>query len=448
MRSNTSELLAGAVGCAAGLAVLAWGTLRRERRLRRLSAEVERLEATLAAQARDLARASAEADQRARELTQSQKMEAIGRLAGGVAHDFNNLLTVISGRAELLLDELPPEHPSRDHAEQIERTSARGAGLTHQLLAFSRQQVLRPRVLDLNATVVELEKMLGRVIGEDVHVELRLEAGLGRVLADASQVEQVLMNLAVNARDAMPRGGRLTFRTASARLDAGAAERLAMPAGPCVVLEVQDTGTGMDEATRLRIFEPFFTTKEAGKGTGLGLATVYGIVRQSGGAIEVESASGAGTTFRLFLPCVDAAERPVLPPAAAGDPDTGDETILLLEDEGSVRELAERQLTDRGYRVLAVAKCAEALELAEQHDGPIDLLLTDVVLPQMSGPEVAERLGVLRPAVKVLYVSGYTDDALGGHGVLGPGIALLTKPFTSAQLGRKVREVLDGRSAS
>ena len=204
----------------------------------------------------------------------------------------------------------------------------------------------------------------------------------------------------------------------------------------------------MDEATRLRIFEPFFTTKEPGKGTGLGLATVYGIVQQSGGAIEVESAPGQGTTFRLFLPCVDPAERPALLPAPARDADTGDETILLLEDETAVREMAERQLTARGYRVLAVAKCTEALELAEQHDGPIDLLLTDVILPQMSGPEVAARLGVFRPAVKVLYVSGYTDDALDGHGVLGPGIAFLAKPFTSVQLGRKVREVLDDPSAS
>jgi CheY-like chemotaxis protein len=256
------------------------------------------------------------------------------------------------------------------------------------------------------------------------------------------------MNLAVNARDAMPRGGRLTFRTRSARLDAADAERLAMPAGPCILLEVRDTGVGIDEATRIRIFEPFFTTKESGKGTGLGLATVYGIVQQSGGAVEVESEPGQGTTFRLFLPCADPVERPVLPPASTGDPDTGDETILLLEDETGVREMAERQLTARGYRVLAVAKCMEALELAERHAGPIDLLLTDVILPQMSGPEVAARLGAVRPGVKVLYVSGYTDDALDGHGVLGPGIAFLAKPFTSAQLGRKVREVLDDPSAS
>jgi signal transduction histidine kinase/CheY-like chemotaxis protein len=382
------------------------------------------------------------------QLTHAQKMEAVGRLAGGVAHDFNNLLTIIVGRAELVLDALPPEHPAREHADQIERASTRGAGLTHQLLAFSRQQVLRPRVLDLNAAVVELERMLGRMIGEDVHLELELEAGLGPVLADASQVEQVLMNLAVNARDAMPRGGRLTFRTTSGELDGGAAERLAMPAGSCVVVEVRDTGIGMDEATRLRIFEPFFTTKEPGKGTGLGLATVYGIARQSGGAIEVESVPGQGTTFRLFLPRVDPAERPDLPLAPVGDSDTGDETILLLEDETDVREMAERQLTARGYRVLAAAKCGEALELAERHDGPIDLLLTDVILPQMSGPEVAARLSVLRPAAKVLYVSGYTDDALGEHGVLGPGIAFLAKPFTSARLGRKVREVLDDRSES
>jgi signal transduction histidine kinase len=381
-------------------------------------------------------------------LTHAQKMEAVGRLAGGVAHDFNNLLTVIAGRSELLLEELAPEHPSRDHAEQIERASARGAGLTHQLLAFSRQQILRPRVLDLNAAVVELERMLGRVIGEDIHVELDLDAGLGRVLADPSQVEQVLMNLAVNARDAMPRGGQLTFRTRSAAIDAAAAERLAMPAGPCVLLEVRDTGVGIDEATRLRIFEPFFTTKESGKGTGLGLATVYGIVRQSGGAVEVESEPGQGTAFRLFLLCADPVERPAQPPAVIGGPDTGDETILLLEDEAGVREMAERQLTARGYRVLAVAKCTDALELAERLDGPIDLLLTDVVLPQMSGPEVAARLGALRPGVKVLYVSGYTDDALDGHGVLGPGISFLAKPFTSAQLGRKVREVLDDPSAS
>ena len=385
-----------------------------------------------------------ERDRSQAQLAQAQKLEAVGRLAGGVAHDFNNLLTVIAGRAELLLDELPPGHPARDHADQIERTSGRGASLTHQLLAFSRQQVLQPRALDLNAAVVELERMLGRVIGEDVHVELDLEAGLSPVLADGSQVEQVLMNLAVNARDAMPRGGRLTFRTTSGDLDAVAAERLAMPAGPCVVLEVGDTGTGMDETTRLRVFEPFFTTKGPGKGTGLGLATVYGIVRQSGGAIEVESAPGRGTTFRLFLPLAESAARPEPSPAPAGGADAGRETIVLLEDETDVREMAARQLTARGYRVLGAAKGTEALEIAARHDGPIDLLLTDVILPQMSGPEVAARFAAIRPAARVLYVSGYTDDAVGEHGVLAPGIAFLAKPFTSAQLGRKVREVLDG----
>ena len=379
-----------------------------------------------------------------RQLTQAQKLEAVGRLAGGVAHDFNNLLTVIQGRVELVLDELPPDHPVRGHADLIQRTGERAAALTHQLLAFSRRQILRPRVLDLNAVVAELEKMLGRVIGEDVEVELELGAELGRVKADASQIDQVLMNLALNARDAMPRGGRLTIRTVNVGLEAAAAERLGAPPGHYVMLEVRDTGVGMDEATRLRMFEPFFTTKAPGKGTGLGLATVYGIIQQSGGHVEVDSAPGRGASFRIFLPRVT---EPVELEATTARPArvrAGTETVLLLEDEAEVRAMVRAMLVGQGYRVLEAEQGVEALEIAERENGPIDLLVTDVVMPQQSGPELARRLVARRPQTRVLYISGYPDDALGEHGVLHPGVAFLAKPFTAAELARKVREVLDG----
>ncbi len=374
------------------------------------------------------------------QLTHAQKMEAVGRLAGGVAHDFNNLLTVIRGRAEQMLERLPPEHPLRRHADLIHRTGDRAAALTQQLLAFSRRQLMQPEVLDLNAVVGDMERMLRRVIGEDVAIEIVPERALGRVRADASQIEQVVMNLAVNARDAMPRGGTLTIRTANAE---AAAREAGVPGGRYVALEVRDTGVGMDAQTRQRIFEPFFTTKEPGKGTGLGLATVYGIVAQSGGHIEVETAPGRGAAFRIYLPRVDAPDDAPVAAVAAADAAGGSETLLLLEDERDVREMAAEILTGQGYEVLGAARCVEALGLAERHEGPIQLLVTDVVMPEMSGPEVASRLVALRPDLKVLYVSGYADDALGQHGVLEPGVAFLPKPFTSRELARKVREVLD-----
>jgi signal transduction histidine kinase/CheY-like chemotaxis protein len=379
------------------------------------------------------------------QLLHSQKMEAVGRLAGGVAHDFNNLLTVIRGRAEYLSDSLPADDPLRREADLILETGDRAAALTRQLLTLSRKQVRRLTRLDLDAVVAAMEEMLLRTIGEDVAVELVLGGDVGHVLADGSQVEQVVLNLAVNARDAMPRGGTLTIRTGEAVVAADG--HPAPPPGRYVTLEVRDTGVGMDEATRQRIFEPFFTTKDPGKGTGLGLATVYAVVQQSGGHVEVESAPGQGATFRVYLPRMEDGVEPETPGGPPAGPDTGRETILLVEDEAAVRRLAREGLGARGYRVLEAAKGAEALELAAQHRGPIHLLLTDVVMPGMSGAEVAARIVALRPTTQMLYVSGYPDDALGPHGVLAPGIAFLAKPFTVGELARKVRQVLDGAAA-
>ena len=378
------------------------------------------------------------------QLEQAQKMDAIGRLAGGVAHDFNNLLTVILGRTDMLLEPMPPEHPMRRGIELIRRTAGRAAELTRQLLAFSRKQVLEPVVLDLNAVAIEMKDMLGRLIGEDVALLTTPSPGLGRVKADRGQIEQVLMNLAVNARDAMPQGGRLIVETAEVELDEEYARRhVGARPGPHVMLAVSDTGTGIPREIQSQIFEPFFTTKEPGKGTGLGLATVYGIVKQSGGYIEVESEPGRGTTFRIYLPRFDAptavGDRGPRPAVAAG----GTETILLVEDEEGVRELARDILRANGYTVLEARNGAEALLISERHQGPLDLLLTDVVMPRMSGRELAERLAPLRPDLSVLYMSGYTDDAVIRHGVLGAGTAFLQKPFTPAVLVQRVRETLD-----
>ncbi len=385
------------------------------------------------------------------QLEQAQKMDAIGRLAGGVAHDFNNLLTVIVGRTDILLKPLKPEDPMRRGIELIQRTAGRAADLTRQLLAFSRKQVLEAVVLDLNVVTAEMKDMLGRLIGEDIALVTTPTPGLGRVKADRGQIEQVVMNLAVNARDAMPQGGHLIVETANVDLDADYVRRhVGARPGPHVMLAVSDSGMGIPREIQAHIFEPFFTTKEQGKGTGLGLATVYGIVKQSGGYIEVDSAPERGTTFRIYLPRVDAdakvPERAARPATPAG----GTETILLVEDEDGVRELSRDILRASGYTVLEARNGPEALLLSEQHQGPLDLLLTDVVMPRMSGRELAERLAPLRPDLNVLYMSGYTDDAVIRHGVLGAGTAFLQKPFTPTALVQRVRETLDlaGREAA
>jgi len=378
------------------------------------------------------------------ELRQAQKMEAVGRLAGGVAHDFNNLLTIIMGRSALLLGRLKAEDPSRKSVELIQKTAARAASLTGQLLAFSRKQVLQRKVLDLNAAVGEMSDMLRRLIGEDIDLLLTLGPAAGRVNADPSQLEQALLNLAVNARDAMPRGGTLGVETDRVELGPAPPDRPeALPPGPYAVLRVMDTGMGMDAATQARIFEPFFTTKGPGKGTGLGLSMVHGVVRQHGGAIHVRSVMGGGTTFEIYLPQVGAAA-----PASTGDdagsrPTTGQETILLVEDEEDVRALAREVLERQGHSVLEAGDGVQALQRYEAEGERIDLILTDVVMPRMSGRELVDRVRALRPTMPVLYMSGYTEDAILRHGVRDASMLLLGKPFTPADLIGKVREVLD-----
>ena len=378
------------------------------------------------------------------QFRQAQKMEAVGRLAGGVAHDFNNLLTVISSYSELLLHDLSAEDPRREDLEEIRKAASGAAGLTRQLLAFSRKQVLEPTVVDLNTVVAGADKMLKRLIGEDIDLVSVLAKDLGAVRADAGQVEQVILNLAVNARDAMPEGGKLTIETSNIKLDTTYVDqhRVVAP-GAYVLLSVSDTGTGMDEHTKAHVFEPFFTTKEQGKGTGLGLATVYGIVKQSGGFIWVYSELGQGTTFKIYFPLVEEA---ATVPAAHEAPGSlqGTETVLLAEDSAAVRTVANQVLTRHGYKVLEAVDGRSALEVGTRHEGPVHLLVTDVVMPEMSGRQLAERLKERRPALKVLFVSGYTDDAITRHGILEPGIAFLQKPFTPESLARKVREVLDG----
>jgi two-component system cell cycle sensor histidine kinase/response regulator CckA len=378
------------------------------------------------------------------QLEQVQKMDAIGRLAGGVAHDFNNLLTVILGRAEMLLRQVKPEDSMHRGIELIQRTAGRAADLTRQLLAFGRKQVLEPVVLDLSAVTMDMKDMLGRLIGEDIALLTTPTPGLGRVKADRGQIEQVIMNLAVNARDAMPQGGRLILETANVDLDDEFVRRhVGARTGPHVMLAVSDNGTGIPREIQAHIFEPFFTTKEQGKGTGLGLATVYGIVKQSGGYVQLNSEPDQGTTFRIYLPRLEdaaiAVDRSARPTASA----SGSETILLVEDEEGVRELARDILRATGYTVLEARNGNEALLISERHQGPLDLLLTDVVMPRMSGRELAERLGPLRPDLSVLYMSGYTDDAVIRHGVFGSGTAFLQKPFTPAALVQRVRESLD-----
>jgi len=379
------------------------------------------------------------------QLVQSQKMEAVGRLAGGIAHDFNNLLTVITTSCDLLLEDLDAKDPKREDVDQVRKAADGAAALTRQLLAFSRQQVLTPQVVNLGDVVYGVEKMLRRVIGEDVDLVTVLGPDAGAVKADVGQLEQVLMNLAVNARDAMPTGGKLTIETANVEHDPDyAREQEAAPVSRFVMLAVSDTGTGMDEATKARIFEPFFTTKELGKGTGLGLATVYGIVRQSGGFIWVYSEPGLGTTFKIYLPQVDAPAQAGTATSAPGPSRQGTETVLLVEDAAAVRSVIHEALARQGYTVLEAPNGGEALAIAARHPGPIHLLLTDVVMPGLSGRQLADQLARVRPDTKVLYTSGYTNDAVVRHGVLESGIAYLQKPFTLDGLARKVREVLDG----
>ncbi len=379
------------------------------------------------------------------QLRQSQKMEAVGRLAGGIAHDFNNLLMVISGYCEFLLERIGSDPALRGPAQEIANAAERATALTRQLLAFSRKQMLAPKVLDLNAVVTENLKMLTRMIGEDIDLVMIPGGDLGAVKADPGQIEQVIMNLAVNARDAMPDGGKLTIETGNVMLDENYARFHApVKPGEYVMLAISDTGMGMDAETQSHIFEPFFTTKGL-KGTGLGLSTVYGIVKQSEGYVWVYSEPGKGTTFKIYLPRMSATGEAIVvqPPVAAAEAGPGHETVLLVEDEANLRRLARQSLENQGYAVLEAADGAAAIQLSNAHPGPIHLLLTDVIMPGMNGRELAQRICSLRPETKVLYMSGYTENAIGHNGTLDAGVSLLQKPFTLPALKAKVREVLD-----
>jgi signal transduction histidine kinase len=377
---------------------------------------------------------------------QAQKMEAMGRLAGGVAHDFNNLLTAITGYSQLLLSSLPAGDPSRSDIEEIKKAGDRAAALVGQLMAFSRRQVREAKVVDLNGVIRNMEAMLRRLIGEDVELMAQLAGDLGRVKADPGQLEQVVMNLAVNARDAMPQGGRLTISTANVSLsETDARSRYHAQAGPHVVLSVTDTGLGMPPEVQAHLFEPFFTTKEPGKGTGLGLPTVYGIVTQSGGHIEVETAPGEGTSFRIFLPRVDS---PVSPdtPRPSGPGGRGSETVLLAEDDQAVRRLVSKVLQSGGYTVLEANSGVQAIELCRNHPDRIHLLIADVVMPGMSGMDLARQMRALRLDLRVLFVSGHTESGVRRRGVVDPKIVVLKKPFEPDALLRRVRELLGAPS--
>jgi two-component system cell cycle sensor histidine kinase/response regulator CckA len=376
------------------------------------------------------------------QLVLSQRLEAVGKLSGGIAHDFNNLLGVIIGYSEALQQSIDAENPLREAIDEIQKAGQRAATLTQQLLAFSRKQVLEPKILDLNSIVEDMRKMLRRLIGEDIELNFSMPADLGRVKADRGQLEQVILNLAVNARDAMPHGGELKIETANAQLDEKDVlrYRYVIP-GSYIVLKVSDTGTGMDAKTKSHIFEPFFTTKEKGKGTGLGLATVYGIVKQSGGYIWLESEPGMGTTFRIFLARAEGVEEEAAPaePVKKGD---GPRTILLVEDEPSLRKLTHRTLKDMGYTDLEATDATHAIDVARNTDAPIDLLLTDVIMPGMSGGDLAKKLSPENPNMHVLFMSGYTDGAIEIRGSLPPGMTVLRKPFTRDVLLRTVEGAL------
>src|SRR5438552_795961 len=377
------------------------------------------------------------------QFRQSQKMEAVGQLAGGIAHDFNNLLTAILGNTQLLLRDLPPGDANRGDVEEIRKASERAASLTRQLLAYSRRQMLQPEVLDLNVVVAEMYKMLRRLIGEHIALVTVQAPDLGHVRADPNQIEQVIVNLVVNARDAMPDGGKLTIETANVDLDdAFAQTHLGSVPGPYAMVAVTDTGVGMDASVRAHVFEPFFTTKEVGRGTGLGLATVYGIVKQSGGDVSGDSEVGRGASFQIYLPRI---EKPADAPArpARGRPARGTATVLVVDDEPAVLSLSRRALEAQGYVVLAASDPAAALRVVERHGGTIHMLVTDVVMPGLSGPELADKLAAQRPGIRVLYMSGYPGDAVVQHGGLPAGSAFLQKPFSADTLARKVRDVLD-----
>ena len=384
------------------------------------------------------------------QLMQAQKMDAVGKLAGGVAHDFNNLLTAILGYVNLIKEQVTDNPPLVSDLEEVERAAGRATGLTRQLLAFSRKQIMQPRVLDLNAVIHETSKMLGRLVGENIKVDVNLSPTLGRVLVDAGQMEQVLMNLAVNSRDAMPSGGTLTIETQNVQLTRDYHRRSVVQTGSYVMVAVSDTGIGISPETQSRIFEPFFTTKEPGQGTGLGLATVYGIVKQSGGFIWVYSEPGHGSTFKIYLPVVqddEAVESLAAPTSAATTPASPapggrGETVLLVEDEKAVRVLARIFLQRAGYKVLEAEGPSAAIELASQTSEPIALLLTDVVMPGGSGTDLYAQLSSVQPDLKVIYMSGYTDATAIRHGLLKPGVAFLQKPFTAQSLGVKVQEVI------
>jgi two-component system, cell cycle sensor histidine kinase and response regulator CckA len=379
------------------------------------------------------------------QLRLAERMEAIGQFAGGIAHDFNNLLAVIMGSADIVLDALPPGHSLATKVEMIRNAGSSAADFVRQLLAFSRQQMVQPLVLDVKKIVERTQAMLQRLISEDIEFRVFVEDSVGSIKADPGQIEQVLLNLAVNARDAMPKGGRLTIQARNVELDETDKEKHdPVVPGRYVLLAVEDTGCGMDLKTQARIFDPFFTTKELGKGTGLGLATVYGIVKQTGGYIWVYSEVSQGTVFRVYLPRTDQAVQPAEREKPEMRELRGSETILLAEDSESLREMAREYLESIGYTVLAAVSGERALQWAKEFAGPIHLLLTDVVMPEMSGPELANQLASLRPGVKIIFTSGYTDDAIARQGILDPTVAFIQKPYRPKALARKIRQVLDG----
>jgi len=382
------------------------------------------------------------------QLRQAQKMDAVGRLAGGVAHDFNNLLMVINGYTEVLLEQLDKGSAMHHKVQSIQQAADRAATLTRQLLAFSRKQLLELKVVDVNTVIADMERLLRPLIGENIELVTRLSTQTGHTRADAGQLEQVIMNLVVNAKDAMPDGGKITLQSADVTVRQNFSEHRFIHPGRYAVISVSDTGHGMDKETQSRIFEPFFTTKEKGKGTGLGLSTVYGIVKQSNGYVFPESQIGKGTTFYVYLPRVEDSAEEMSPAQSPQSEAGGCETVLLVEDEESVRELVRVTLTARGYRVIEAENGECGLRVAEEFKEPIDILITDVVMPGIGGRELAKKLLLMRPGISVLYLSGYTEDAVVTQGALGPGTAFLQKPFTLQNLSKKVREVLRSRPAA